>query len=278
MKGRGPGAAARLGLEPRFEIARFKYVEREVARSDGMPLDLFSLFLGFVLGVAAAGIAWAMTQRNARPAEKAKVTALWSVRDIVEPGARAAFVAEHVAADVQLPAGTKVVVPADAIHAIPPAILQTCEVRMHPDVRMNAAVGKDRALMFSGSVTAKAHAVVTTEPTAVRRLQNEFERMWSESSPYVEKVAVHDLVGKAGRHVDVTGKAIDVLEYRGRKMLRLTDGQAQVGVITTNGDVSQWAGSMIRVVGKMHRDGGHAYIEATSVAPVGEARAAAVPA
>lgn len=240
-----------------------------------MPLSLFSLFLGFVLGVAATGIAWAMTQKSSRPAEKAKVTAVWDIRDVVEPGARAAIVAEHFAADVHLPRDSKVVVPAGSIGSVPQAILTTCEVRMHPDVRMNAAVGKDRALLFSGHVSAKAHAVVTTEPTAVRRLQNDFERMWSESSPYVERAQVHELAGKAGRHVDVTGKAIDVLEYRGRKMLRLTDGQAQVGVVTSQGDVAQWAGTTIRVVGKMHRDGGHAYIEADRVSPVGEPRTVA---
>jgi hypothetical protein len=240
-----------------------------------MPLSLFSLFLGFVLGVAAAGIAWTMTQKNARPSEKAKVTALWDIRDIVEPGHRAAIVAEHLSGDVHLPPQSKVVVPAAGIGEVPPAILHACEVRMHPDVRMNAAIGKDRVLLFSGHVSAKAHAVVTTEPTAVRRLQNDFQRMWKESTPYVERAEVHELVGKAGRHVEVTGKAIDVLEYRGRKMLRLTDGRAQVGVVTSQGDVSQFSGAMIRVVGRMHRDGGHAYIEADSVSALGETRALA---
>ena len=235
-----------------------------------MPLSLFSLFLGFVLGVAATGIAWAMTQRTVRPAEKAKVTALWNIRDVVEPGHRAAIVAERFEGAVQLPPHSKIIVPEGSAHALPQAILQGCEVRMHPDVRMNAAIGKDRVLMFSGHVSPKAHAVVTTEPSAVRRVQNDFERMWNESSPYVERTEVSDLATKDGRHVDVTGRAMDVLEYRGRKMLRLTDNKAQVGVVTQQGDVAQWAGTTVRVVGKMHRDGGHAYIEADRVIPVGE--------
>ncbi|HVM44488.1 MAG TPA: hypothetical protein VM582_01030 [Candidatus Thermoplasmatota archaeon] len=240
-----------------------------------MPLSLFSLFLGFVLGVAATGIAWSMAQRTVRPAEKAKVTALWNIRDIVEPGHRAAIVAEHLDQGVHLPPQSKLIVPASAIHAVPQAILQSCEVRMHPDVRLNAAIGKDRALLFSGHVSPKAHAMVTTEPSAVRRLQNDFERMWGESSPYVERVAVSELATKDGRHVDVTGRAMDVLEYRGKKMLRLTDNKAQVGVVTSQGDVAQWAGTNVRVIGKMHRDGGHSYIEADRVMPVGEARSVA---
>lgn len=233
-----------------------------------MSLDLGSVFIGFVLGVVAAGIAWAMTIKSSRPNEKAKVTAVWDVRDITEPGQRAAIVAEHLVEGVHLPAHSKVIVPASAIASVPAGILASCEVRMHSDVRMNAAVGKDRALLFSGSVSPKAHAVVTTEPTAVRRLQNDFERLWGESTPFAERAMVRDLAGKAGRQVDVTGRALDILEYRGRKMLRLTDEQAQVGVITTQFDVAQYAGSTIRVIGKMHRDGGHSYIEADTVLPV----------
>lgn len=236
-----------------------------------MPLALGSLFLGFVLGVAAAGIAWALTLQNHRPSEKAKVTALWDIRDLVEPGHRAAIVAESLDVAVHVPPQSKVIVPATAIHQVPDSILLSCEVRMHPDVRMNAAMGKDRALLFSGQVAPKAHAVVTTEPTAVRRLQNDFERMWGESQPYVERATVHELAGKNGRFVDVTGRAVDVLEYRGRKMLRLTDDQAQVGVVTKQADVAQYAGTTIRVVGRMHRDGGHAYIEADKVMPVANA-------
>ncbi|HUR69930.1 MAG TPA: hypothetical protein VM370_11850 [Candidatus Thermoplasmatota archaeon] len=233
-----------------------------------MPLSLGSLFLGFVLGVVASAIAWALTVKTARPNEKAKVTALWDVKDLLSgPGDRAAVIAEHFTEGVQLPPNSKVVVPASGIAHVPAAILAGCEVRMHPDVRMNAAIGKDRALLFSGHVSPKAHAIVTTEPTAVRRLQNDFERMWGESSPYVERAEVHDLAGKAGRYVDVTGRALDILEYRGRKMLRLTDDKAQVGVVTSQQDVAQYAGTTIRVVGRMHRDGGHAYIEADRVTP-----------
>lgn len=233
-----------------------------------MALNLGSLFLGFVLGVVASAIAWTMTIKTTRISEKAKVTAIWDVKDISGPGERAAIVAEHFSADMQLPAQSKVIVPVDRLGSVPASILAGCEVRSHPDVRMNAAIGKDRALLFSGHVSPKAHAMVTTEPTAVRRLQNDFQRMWGESSPYVERAEVHDLAGKNGRYVDVTGRAVDILEYRGRKMLRLTDNQAQVGVVTSQGDVGQYAGTTIRVVGKMHRDGGQSYIEADKVTPV----------
>jgi hypothetical protein len=241
-----------------------------------MPLSLPSLFLGFVLGVVATAIAWSLTQTTRRPQETAKVTAVWSLHDVTEPGQRPAIIAEHLDG-VTLPTGSKVVVPTEGIHRVPANVLAACEVRMHPDVRMNAAIGKDRALLFSGHVSPKAHAVVTTEATAVRRLQNDFSRMWSEATPYVERAEIHELASKDGRHVDVTGRALEVLEYRGRKMLRLADSKASVGVVTTQEDVAKYSGGVIRVVGKFHRDGGHAYIEATKVTLV-EAPARAVPA
>ena len=227
-----------------------------------MALSLFSIFLGFLAGVIATILAWSFSTRNVRNPESTRLTALWSLKDVIEPGLRPAVIAESVSG-IQLPAGSKVVVPQGQISAVPTDILSTCEVRMHPDVRINAVVGKDRALVFSGHVTPKAFAVFTRDPHAVQLLQADFQRMWSESDPYVEHVAaIADLVGKDGRVVDVSGKAIEILEFRGRKMLRLTDGKVNVGVVTRQQDVTQFQGRDVRVVGRMHREQGYAFLEA----------------
>ena len=240
-----------------------------------MPLSLTSLFLGFVIGVVSTAIAMSLMHRTVRNPETSKVTGVWSVRDVMEPGTRPAVIAERIDG-LQLPPGTKVVVPQGQLHTVPQDVLQTCEVRMHPDVRLNAAIGRDRALLFSGHIHPRAHAVVTMDGNTVRRLQNDFQRMWGESTPYVESVTVSELAGKDGRLVDVTGRATEVMEYRGRKMLRITDGKVAVGVVTRQDDVVQHQGRTIRVVGRMHRDGGYAYIEADRVAAVEQG--AAVPA
>jgi hypothetical protein len=197
-----------------------------------------------------------------RNPETTRLTALWSLKDVVEPGARPAVLAESVAG-LALPPGSKVIVPAGSLSAVPAQVLSTCEVRMHPEVRVNAVVGKDRALVFSGHVTPKAFAVFTMDGATVRLLQSDFQRMWGEGTPYVEQVAtIADLAGKDGRVVDVTGKAIELMEFRGRKMLRLTDGKVQVGVVTTQQDVSEFQGGTVRVVGRMHRENGYAFVEA----------------
>lgn len=236
-----------------------------------MPLSLLSIFLGFVLGVAATAIAWNLSQRSVRNPETARLTALWSLKDITAPGMRPAVLAESLDG-VSLPPGTKVIVPQSALASVGAGILSTCEVRMHPEVRVNAAVGKDRALIFSGHVTPKAFAVFTMDDHTVRLLQTDFQRMWNESAPYVEQVAsIAELAGKDGRVVDVTGKAIELMEFRGRKMLRLSDGKVQVGVVTKQQDVSQYQGGTIRVVGRMHRESGYAYVEADKLTLVSQA-------
>ena len=229
-----------------------------------MPLDLLSIFLGFVLGSAAIAIVWNLMLKPVRNPETTRLTAVWSLRDLSGEGMRPVMMAEGVQG-MSVPPGTKLVVPRGRIDSVPADVLATCEVRMHADVRVNAAVGKDRALLFSGQVGPKAYAVFTMDESTVRQLQNDFERMWKDSSPYVETVALKDLGSKAGRHVDVTGQAVDVMEFRGRKMLRLTDGKVAVGVVASKQDVGAYPGSTVRIVGRMHKEAGYAYVEADKV-------------
>lgn len=231
-----------------------------------MAVSLLSIFLGFVVGVAATAILWSLAQRNVRNPETTRLTALWSLQDVVEPGARPAILAERIEA-VRLPAGSKVVVPSTS--SVPPEVLSSCDVRMHPEVRINACVGKDRALVFSGHVSPKAFAVFTMDPAAVHLLQADFQRMWGESTPYVEHIgAIAELAGKAGRFVEVQGKAVELMDYRGQKMLRLTDGVTNVGVVTSQQDVSKYQGATVRVVGQFKRENGYAFLQADKLVAV----------
>lgn len=231
-------------------------------------LTIAWIFIGFLAGVIATVLAWSFSSKAVRNPETTRLTALWSLKDVMEPGVRPAVIAESVSG-VQFPPGSKLVVPRGQISAVPPEILATCEVRMHPDVRINAVFGKDRALVFSGHVSPKAFAVFTMDAHAVQLLQADFQRMWRESDPYVEVInTISELSGKDGRVVDVSGKAIEILEFRGRKMLRLTDGKVNVGVVTRQQDVAQFQGRDIRVVGRMHREQGYAFLEADKLSLV----------
>lgn len=235
-----------------------------------MVLDLVSLFTGFCVGGAATGIAWHLTSRTTAKPTPTGLTGLWSLNELAQDGGRPGIMAERIDG-ILPPQGSKVIVPAGSLEAVDPELLMSCEVRMHPDVRLNAAVGKDRAIVFSGHLAPKATAVVTTDELLVRRLQMDFQRMWRESTPHVEELGLADLAHKEGRVVRTQGKVVEVMEYRGRKMLRITDGRVAVGVVTKAGDVSRWQGSVLRVTGRMHRDGGYPYIEADSVQLVQDA-------
>ncbi|HEX2022085.1 MAG TPA: hypothetical protein VHH36_05185 [Candidatus Thermoplasmatota archaeon] len=237
-------------------------------------MELLSLFIGSVVGVAATAIAWNLTSRAAPKKVATSVTSLWSLKDVVANGAPA-VIAERIDG-VKLPMGSKVIVPTGSMQAVDPEILMSCEVRMHPEVRLNAVVGKDEAVVFSGHVAPRSAAVVTTDEQIVRRLQNDFSRMWAQSSPHVETVEISSLAGKQGRVVDVTGRAIEVMEFRGRKMLRLTDGKVAVGVVAKQQDVANMTGANVRVVGRLQRDGAYPYIEATELTVLDQG--AAVPA
>jgi hypothetical protein len=233
-----------------------------------MPIDLLSLFIGFVTGAVVVAIAWNLSSRTAKPAETTRLSGVWSLDDVASQGTRLAMLATRIEG-VHLPPNSKVLVP--RADTVPADVLASCEVRMHQEVRVNAAIGKDRALVFSGTVHPRATAMTTLEASAVQRLQGDFQRLWAESQPYIDNVpSVSALSGKAGRMVDVTGRAADVIEFRGRRMLRLSDGKAAVGVVTSQGDVSQWSGANIRVVGRMLREGGYTYIDAQKVEMVGE--------
>lgn len=231
-----------------------------------MPVDLFSSFLGFLLGVVATAIAWQLTVRTVRNPEKSKLTGVWSLRDVTAPGSRPVVVAEEIRG-MSLPPGTKVLVPSGRLDNVPDEVLSTCEVRMHGEVHLNAAIGRDRALVFSGHIVPRTAAVFTMDEVTVRRLQADFQRMWNESTPYIETAQVSELARKDGRIVDVTGKAMEVMEYRGRKMMRLTDGKVAVGVVTDD-DVSAHSGTMVRVVGRIKREGGYAYLHADRIESV----------
>lgn len=235
-------------------------------RGDVMAVSLLSILLGFIVGVVATAILWTLSQRTIRNPETTRLTALWHIQDVTEPGTRPAFLAETIEG-VQLPPGSKVIVPSTS--SLPPQLLSTCDVRTHPEVRINACVGKDRALVFSGHVTPKSFAVFTMDPAAVHLLQSDFQRMWGESTPYVEHLdSIAALTGKAGRFVEVQGKAVELMDYRGQKMLRLTDGVTNVGVVTSQQDVSKFQGATVRVSGQFKRENGYAFLQADKLVAV----------
>lgn len=229
-----------------------------------MQLSLLSVFLGVVLGALAASIAWHLSTRQVRNPETTHLTTVWQLSDIIAPGTKPAIMAQRVDG-MKFPAGSHVILQKGQLDSVAPEVLTSCEVRVHDDVRVNAAVGRDRALVFSGHVSPRAVTVMTLDAQLVRRLQADFTRMWGQSEPYVETARIAELAAMEGRLVDVTGRASDLMEYRGRRMLRITDGRTSIGVVTTQEDVARHQGKTVRIVGRVVRENGEAYVEADAI-------------
>lgn len=231
-----------------------------------MPLDLLSLGIGFTAGVAATGFAWNLAQaRTVKNPEHTRVAgASWALSE-VSRSSPPAVMAERIEG-IDVPAGAKVLVPRDRADAVPPRVLALCDVRMHPGVSMNYALGRERALVFSSHMHPRAHAVYTNEESAVKRLQREFTDMWNEAEPYIQKVPLSAVADMDGRYVEVTGVASEVVEFRGRRMMRLSDGGTTVGVVTPDGGVAELQGKPVLVSGRVSRDGGMVHIDARRVA------------
>lgn len=227
-----------------------------------MPLDLVSFGIGIGSGIVGAGLAFTLSQRaTARNPESTKVASHWALSE-VSRGVPPALMVERLEG-LPVPRGAKVLVP-DA-NAVPYDVLRSCDVRVNPDVNQNYAVGRDVALVFSSHVHPKAHAVYTREDAAVRKLQAEFQRVWMQAEPYVEPVSIEAVPSREGRNIEVVGTAAEWVEFRGRRMLRLTANGKSVGVVTEDSSASSLQGNVVRVAGRVVREADRVFVEALRI-------------
>jgi hypothetical protein len=221
--------------------------------------------IGFVVGVLATALAFEFGFREVRNPEQSKITSAWNLGEVsgVEPPR---ILAEDVEG-VRVPDGARVLVRAGEAE-LASGVLRHGEVRMHPDVRVNAALGDQKALVFSGSVHPEAMAVSTANDPMLSRLNSEFERLWDEAEPYVERVAIKDLAGRENVEVEVEGTVSQVMDYRGRTMLRVTEGGETVGVLAKGDDLEALEGSTVQVRGEFRREEGYHVIDADRIRTV----------
>ncbi len=237
-----------------------------------MPLDLVSFGIGLTSGVLAASIAWSLTQRRVKNPEATKLTATWALAEVARRGPPAVMTERLEGLD--LPRHSKVLV-ADA-SVLPVGVARACDVRVHPDARMNYVLGRDAGLVFSGHMHPRAHVVFTREESAVRNLQAEFTRLWAAAEPWVERVPLEAVPSCEGRHVEITGTAGELMEFRGRRMLRVTEGHTNVGVVTDEPHVAEMMGKVVRVVGRVASESGQIFLEARRLERVSPQQVAAM--
>lgn len=238
-----------------------------------MPLDLVSLGIGFTSGVVASAAVWNLTQqRRVSNPETTKLTATWALTEVSRTGPPAVM-AERIEG-LDLPLNSKVLVK-DA-SGIPPQVLRSCDVRVNASVHANYVLGRAQALVFSSHMHPRANVVFTRDDAAVKKLQNEFTGLWMQAEPHVQRASVEGLGAWNGRHVEVVGTAAELMEYRGRRMLRLSENGHAVGVVTDDGGAAEFMGKFVRVVGKVVSEGQHVFLEARRIERVSPRQAAPV--
>ena len=228
-------------------------------------LSLPSLLIGFAVGAVSAAIVFqlAFGTGGRRPAQS-EVTNLWDLAALGE----ARIIADRL--ELTPPPGTKVVLPAGAAH-VSDELLRTCDVRTHPEVRENAALGHGRALVFTSAVRPGAVAVSTTDPALVARLEHDWEALWKAGEPFAPTVPLVQVPQHVGSVVEIRGVDAGMTEYRGRHVLRVeSDGHALPVLVQADTGLT---GQPIRVIGKVVRAEGMTCVDAAKIMPLGRPRA-----
>lgn len=229
-------------------------------------LDLTSLLVGFVTGAVAVG---AIVQMRAAAPDRRRVqnevTSLWDLR------ATPRLVVEKLDG-IAPPSGARILLPSGTA-GIPEDVLTGCEVRTHPNVRENAALGDGRAFVFTTIPRPGAVAISTTDPGLLGRLEHDWKAMWAEAEPYAPTVALVQVPQHVGSVVEVRGVDAGLTEYRGRQVLRV-ESEGHALPVLVKGETGL-TGQPVRVIGKVVKADGMTCIDAVKVLPLPRTRATA---
>lgn len=188
-------------------------------------MDVLSTLIGFLIGIVAAGFAVELGLKKLfAPPDSSKLTTIWSLTELSNPE----IVATTLHGGVDVPKTARVV----AASNVPPAS-KGFQVRRNADAKGSFALDsqRPRALLFLGGIEPGSLALWTVDEKLIERLRAEFSRLWTRSIDYVERAKVADLPNKPNVTIETTGMVQDVIPYKGRFMMRLSEEGEAVGVI-----------------------------------------------
>lgn len=188
-------------------------------------LDVLSTLVGFLIGIVAAGFAVELgLKKFFSPPPSSKLTTVWSLDELNKPE----IAAIQLGAGLKVPATARVVTAASA-----PPSKKDFQLRRNSEVHGSFALDstKPRALLFLGDIKPGALALWTVDEALIDRLRADFNRFWTRSTDYVERASVSELASKPNVTIETTGTVQDVIPYRGRYMMRLTEQGEAVGVV-----------------------------------------------
>lgn len=227
-------------------------------------MDTISVLIGFLVGVIATAIAVEFGLKKIfRPPAQSKVTASWRIADHKAP-----LVVSQDASAVLFPPGARVVT-AGGAH---PDGQHRRDFRRNPNARSNYLVeaDRDRATLLLGPLQEGTLALATVDPVLVARLRAEHRRLWETGEPLVEETGLAATVNHVGQLVRTRGRVQDCIPYRERHLLRVSDGNATLGVLVD--EALQLAGQTVTIVGRVVRGTtGYPLIDAEEVGVVSAA-------
>jgi hypothetical protein len=225
--------------------------------------DVLSLVLGLVVGGVAVGMVVEVMGRARTPErQQAKLTGGWRLAELASP----TIVARDVV-DAEVPRGATVY----ASGTVAPEVVASCTVRHVPTVRAEFAIdaGETKAILFTSGVRDGSLALVTVERDLVARLANEARALGDRGDSYVERHRIEDLAGRDGVTVETQGLVQDVMPFRERFMIRLSEGEHVIGVLVDK-DAGELRDERILVRGLLRRDRtGYPVIEASDIRRIG---------
>ena len=136
-------------------------------------MDIIALIIGFLFGAIVVGIAVEIGIKkvtNVNPSSKHANK--WSISEISNPK----IMAEYLS-DVDIPRDSKIIVNKYADKNM----LAGLDAKEHTGIKGNFIVGEDRALILSGPIKKDEVAFWTVEEEIVKKLNQEFDDMWSEA-------------------------------------------------------------------------------------------------
>lgn len=203
-------------------------------------VDFLWMTIGFFVGVVTAGFAVELgLKKLLSPPDSSKLTNVWSLTELPTP----LIVATQIQ-DLALPKTAKLVtaralqVPRDGF-----------EVRTNAGARANFAVDATlpRALIFLSGIEKGTMALWTVDERLIERLRAEFNRLWTHSTDYVERVRLAEIPQKANLTVSTQGTVQGVVPYKGQYLVRLSDEGETVGVLVDR--EVHMTGTRVEVVG-----------------------------
>jgi hypothetical protein len=181
-----------------------------------------------------------------------KLTDIWSLHELKNP----LIVAEKL--HITPPENAKVVVAN--------TILQKGNVKKHPGVRGNFALGENRALLFTGDIKRGELALWTIDDTIIKKLRNEFHRLWGDAPENLISASISPIPSTEEdtkeEHIRIQGRVRAIVPFRDGYLLRISTEDRVMGVMVD--EHLELTGKMVEVKGQLTQED-HPLIMATQI-------------